>query len=170
MAREIETKDLILKKANIEDAEKMHNNFFSEEESAKYMLWKPTQSVKEAEQKIEKWKNNRGILFFAYLKEIDEPIGFVCIKQNMYHPSEFGDIGICVGQKFTRRGYAKQMLQAIMDYSKSLGARKFVYSYMEGNIASQKLAESFGFQYSHKKRVRKYTNRDFVEVFYQHEI
>ena len=170
MSTELQTKDLVLKKGNIKDAEKMHNNFLGEEESAKYMLWKPTKTVKEAEEKIEKWKENRGILFFAYLKQTDEPIGFVSIKPDRAHPSVFGDIGICVGSKYTRKGYAKQMLKAILEYSKTLGATKFEYSYMEGNIASKKLAEAFGFKYSHKKRKVKANGEQYTEVFYEHNV
>lgn len=170
MAKELQTKDLVLKKGKISDAEMMHNNFFKEEESAKYMLWRPTKTIKDAEQKIEKWNQNRGILFYGYTKENDEPIGFVCIKQNRLKPSEFGEIGICVGSKFRRKGYARQMLKAILDYCKTLGATKIEYSYMKGNVASKKLAESFGFEYSYQKQKTKANGEPYTEVFYKQNV
>ena len=44
----IETKDLILAKAKIEDTDKIWHNYWSDLESAKFMLWKPTETKEEA--------------------------------------------------------------------------------------------------------------------------
>lgn len=170
MAKELETEDLVLKRGDIKDAGKMHENFFKEKESAKYMLWQPTQTVKDAETKIQKWKKYRDFLYFAYLKETDEPIGFVCINQNRTNPLIFDEIGICVGSKFKRNGYAKQMLKAVLDLCKTLGAEKFEYTCMKGNVASQKLAESFGFELVKQKRKNKLNGEQYIEMIYEQNV
>ena len=41
----IETKDLILKKASMNDIDDMYSNIWTEEESAKYMLWIPIKNT-----------------------------------------------------------------------------------------------------------------------------
>ncbi len=50
----LETKDLILKKAIMEDVYDMYHNIWSEEESAKYMLWTPAKSMEEAKERMSK--------------------------------------------------------------------------------------------------------------------
>ena len=49
-----ETKDLILKKAELSDWKDMYHNLWQHEESAKYMLWNPTKAVEDAKIRIKK--------------------------------------------------------------------------------------------------------------------
>ena len=48
----IETKDLILKKASMNDIDDMYSNIWTEEESAKYMLWIPIKNIEEARDRM----------------------------------------------------------------------------------------------------------------------
>lgn len=50
----IETKDLILKKATMDDVNDMYTNFWSEGETAKYMLWNPIKNLDEAKERMMK--------------------------------------------------------------------------------------------------------------------
>jgi ABC-type lipoprotein export system ATPase subunit len=50
----IETKDLILKKAQLEDWKDLYYNIWRHEESAKYMLWKPIKSEDAARSRMVK--------------------------------------------------------------------------------------------------------------------
>ena len=49
-----ETKDLILRKAQMDDLEAIYKNFWSSKETAKYMLWKPCENLEEARERLEK--------------------------------------------------------------------------------------------------------------------
>lgn len=44
----LETKDLILKKAEFEDWKTIYYNLWRHKESAKYMLWQPTETDEDA--------------------------------------------------------------------------------------------------------------------------
>jgi len=140
-----ETKNLYFKKDVLQYAEEMHNNFFCEEETAKYMLWRTTKSAEEAKTKIENWLQNIKYIWFVFEKSTNKPIGFVSaehIKDNIY-----GEIGICVGTKFVKNGYGTEILTNLISYLKNLGAEIIEYSFLQGNIASKKLAEKFNFKF-----------------------
>jgi hypothetical protein len=51
---QIETKDLVLKKASMHDVNDMYNNIWSEDETAKYMLWIPIKSIDVAKDRMAK--------------------------------------------------------------------------------------------------------------------
>ena len=46
-----ETKDLILRKAEMSDLNAIYKNFWSSKETAKYMTWKPCENIEEAKKK-----------------------------------------------------------------------------------------------------------------------
>ena len=52
---EIETKDLILKTdISSEDIEKIHQNVFSQNETAKYMLWRASNEIEWTKKRLKK--------------------------------------------------------------------------------------------------------------------
>ncbi|MBE5740918.1 MAG: GNAT family N-acetyltransferase [Clostridiales bacterium] len=166
----LETKDLILTRSKKYDVEKLHNNFLGQEDTAKYMLWSVTKSPMDAKEKMEKWLESHRLMYLAYEKESDEPIGFVTIDELKNKPTVFGDIGICVGKEYLRKGYGSQMLNAVCTYCQDeLCATKFIYSHMEGNIASERLAKKFGFQCIGTKKKMK-AGRGYKEIFYERDI
>ena len=148
----IETKDLVLKKASMDDLNDMYKNIWSQEESAKYMLWIPTKNIEEAEDRLK-----RTIEFqkdkFAYLvyeKKSGQAIGFAGMKE--IRDKVYEDSGIGIGLKFVRHGYGKQILMALVEYcSEDLRAIKIVCSCRSENIASKKLQQSCGFNYTHSQ-------------------
>jgi RimJ/RimL family protein N-acetyltransferase len=148
----LETKDLILKKAVIDDVNDMYNNIWSEEESAKYMLWTPTKSIEEAKERMLKtieFQKDR-IAYCVYEKHSGQAIGFAGMKEIDYRVYE--DSGIGIGTKFIRRGYGKQILMALINYClEDLGAIRIVCSCRTENIPSKKMQLSCGFQYSHSQ-------------------
>lgn len=148
----IETNDLVLRKASMDDLNDMYKNIWSQEESAKYMLWLPTKNIEEAEERMK-----RTIEFqkdkIAYLvceKKSGQAIGFAGIKE--IGNKIYEDSGIGIGLEFVRRGYGKQILLALVEYCfEDLGAIKIICSCRTENTASKKLQLSCGFHYTHSQ-------------------
>lgn len=112
----IETDDLILDKAVFEDWRGIYQNVWSRPESARYMLWKVTESESEARIRIRKtmeFQKNHDT-YLVYEKESGEPIGFAGVEKLSDH----------VYQE----------------------AEEFYYSTREENKASVGLARSLGFE------------------------
>lgn len=165
----IETEELILEKASMDDLNDMYINIWSEEESAKYMLWQPTKNIEEAKDRIirtiEFQKDN--IAYLVHEKKSGKAIGFAGMKE--IEDKVYEDVGICIGLKFVRCGYGKQILMALVEYCfNDLGAIKIVCSCRAENIASKKLQHSCGFRYTHSQpRVDKRDGLKYVIDFYE---
>ena len=163
----IETKNLVLKEYDEKYIEKAHLNFFSSYNTAKYVLWRPTQNPLEVKNKIEYWLNECKISIFwmIHKKDNDEPIGFVCVDE--INPNIYGNLGIAIGETFVGKGYGGEVLKELIGYVKSIGGKEIHYSHFKENKASQNLALKFGFEfYKSGKRTRRYDNREFEELFY----
>lgn len=166
----IETEDLVLKKASMNDLNDMYKNIWSQEESAKYMLWMPTKSIEEAEERMKRtieFQKDK-IAYLVYEKNSGQAIGFAGMKE--VEDKVYEDSGIAIGPKFVGQGYGKQILMALVEYCfEDLGAIKIIYSYRSENIASKKLQQSYGFHYTHSQLMVDKRNRlkymlDFCEL------
>lgn len=167
-AESIETKDLILGKAKPSDLESIYKNFWSQEDTARYMLWTPCKTIEEAKARLERSiEVQKGHLrFFVYEKKTGQAIGVAGMEE--IEPDVFEDGGIGIGRDFVGKGYGKQILKALIDYCfDELGAKKIVCSCDSRNIPSAKLQQSCGMKYSHSEnKVKKRDGEKFVADFY----
>ena len=169
--QQIETKDLILKKAELKDLENIYKNFYSENETAKFMLWKPCESLEEAKVFLEKairFQKDKPA-FFVYLKKTNEAIGIAGMMET--EEGVFEDCGIGIGKLYVGKGYGKQILNALLNYCKNeLKAKKFVCSCFAENVSSAKMQKSCGFVYTHSEnKTRKWDNLAYTADYYELE-
>ena len=85
----LETKDLILKKAEFEDWKTIYYNLWRHKESAKYMLWQPTETDEDAKDRMKRTiafeeKPENKYALFVYLKKTGEAIGFAGMREDRY--------------------------------------------------------------------------------------
>ena len=147
----IETADLILSKAKYTDWKPLLRNIWSHEESAKYMLWNVTNTEEDAKARIIrtiKFEKNEKNAFIVYLKETMEAIGFATMRE--CKPGIYEEMGIAIGPAFVRRGYGKQILNALCTEAKKQGAKEFKASYREKNLPSKGMIISCGFEFDFK--------------------
>ena len=161
---ELETANLILKKELTDkDIEKLHNNVLIHEETAKYMLYKKSDTLEETKARIDKWSSWDN-MYWIFKKISNEPIGFLSFIES---ESEITNIGLCIGKDYIRKGYGKQVLSQLIEYAKANGKKMIEYSAFHENVASIELAKKLGFIYSHNKQsIRNWDNLEFTEDFY----
>lgn len=143
----IETDDLILDKAKFSDWKEMYINVWSQPECAKYMAWKVTESEEDARIRIMKTIEfqKEHDTYLVYEKTGGKAIGFAGVEKCA--PYVYQEAGICLGVNYMRRGFGKQILRALIEYvGNEFGAKEFIYSTREENVASNRLAVSMGFQ------------------------
>lgn len=149
----LETKDLVIKKAEQKDWRDMYYNLWSHSESARYMLWNVTTSEEAAQTRMERtiaFQATHEYQWNVYEKKSGQAIGFAGLEQ--LEEQVYGETGIAVGPAFMRKGYGKQILNALVEFARDeLGARRFVTSCRSGNEASKGLILSCGFFYSHSE-------------------
>ncbi len=142
----IETESLILDKAKFSDWKEMYCNVWSQPGSAKYMLWNITTSEENAKIRIMKTIafQKEHDTWLVYEKSSGKAIGFAGVEK--VKPYIYQEAGICLGPNYVGKGFGKQILQSLIQYCKEeFGAKEFIYSTREENIASNRLAESLGF-------------------------
>lgn len=170
MIQTLETQDLILKKGKYDDWEDMYNNLWKHKESAKYMLWTPTETEEKAKERmiasIEYGKKNPES-YFVYEKKSGQAIGFagmIKVGDGVYE-----DTGIAIGPEFVCRGYGRQILKILVKRAfEELGAERFISSCRSSNIASKRLQRSCGFTYTHsEEKVDKRTGEKYELEFYE---
>ena len=165
LKKELETKDLILKPYEARYVADAYNNIFCNEETAKYVLWKTASNIIETQEKLEKWDKSFKLLLLIIEKKTSECIGYVATDE--IEPDIYDHLGIAIGTKFTQKGYASQVLLALIDYLKSLNAKELRYSHFKENVASQKLAQKIGFEYiKEQKNIRNWDKKEFDECVY----
>uniref|UniRef100_UPI004056706C GNAT family N-acetyltransferase n=1 Tax=Acetatifactor sp. TaxID=1872090 RepID=UPI004056706C len=147
----LETKDLIIKKAEQKDWRDMYYNLWRHSESAKYMLWNITTSEEEAQKRMARtidFEASHDFTWLIYEKQSGQAIGFAGLEE--FKPQVYKETGIAIGPAFTGKGYGKQVLNALMEYARDeLGAKKFIACCRTNNIVSHNLQMSCGFHYSH---------------------
>lgn len=166
--RKILTEDLVLRKAEDSDLDDIFRNIWSDEKIAETMLWEATKTREEAVQRMEKTKayQSDNDAFFVCLRKTDEAIGFAGIKE--ISPGICEDSGICIARAHQRKGYGRQLLNALIDLVfEKRGAREFIYGCFHENEASAALCRSCGFVYSHsRKMTREWDGHEYVCDFY----
>ena len=99
----IETDRLILRKARPADAQFMFNNWASDDEVTKYLMWQSHKNLKESKERIDflidNYKRPDYYDWLIELKELGEPIGSIGVVElkenvNAVH------IGYCIGKKW----------------------------------------------------------------------
>ena len=142
------TKDLILKKAEFEDWKTIYYNLWRHKESAKYMLWQPTETDEDAKDRMKRTiafeeKPENKYALFVYLKKTGEAIGFAGMRE--LEPGIYEETGIALGPEFVQKGYGRQILTTLLEEAGKLGAKEFHACNRIGNAASRVLQLSCGF-------------------------
>lgn len=151
MYETLEGKNIILRKAKIEDTESMLKHIWSNEEVYKWMLFKPTftylDAIERCKRSIEFQKDHYA--YFVALKTTNEAIGLCAMHE--IENGIFEESGIAIGSSFQGKGYGKEIVSLLLQLAfDKLGAKEFRYSYFDNNIKSKALANHFGFSYSLK--------------------
>ena len=115
----LETPRLILRRAEITDAEAMFHNWASDPEVTKFLTWPPHESIAVSRSLLERWiteyEKDDYYLWMIVPKESAEPIGSISVVNHRDDIAE-AEIGYCIGKKWWHRGIMTEALTAVMDY------------------------------------------------------
>ena len=150
-----ETKDLLLRKAALDDWRHMLRNIWSQPESARYMVWSITTTEEDAVARMERtiaYQAAHDYHWTVVEKASGQAIGWAGMEK--ISEGVWGETGIAIGPAFTGKGYGKQILNCLTDYARDhLGARRFVACCRRENQVSKGLQLSCGFSFTHSEEV-----------------
>jgi len=168
--KKIETKRLILRKFRENDVDEIFENWISDPEVSKYMVWNSHENIEETDKWlkrcIEKYKVIDSYNWGIELKENEELIGSISANK-VENESNCYEIGYAIGRKYWGKGYATEALSVVVEYlMNEVGKRKLLCRCAKENKASQKVICKAGFKYSGKG---KFTSIDGKRTFESEE-
>lgn len=166
----IETKNLILRKAKVDDLEYIWKNVWSDSSIAENMLWPVTKTKEEAKERLDRTikYQSENYAYFVCLKDSDEPVGFAGVFERKDEKSIYEESGICIASKCQGRGYAKEVVGALkyLVFDKLKG-EKFIYGCFSTNERSRKVCLSQGFKYfESKEHIREHDKMKYISDYY----
>lgn len=144
----LETERLILREVSKLDVEEIYQ-IFSDEEVAKYDWFEPIESQEEARKIIDVYKEEfeaeEEITWGIALKETNKLVGICCLCH--FEPeARRAEIGYDLMQSEWNKGYATEMVKAIVDFGFNYINLNRIESFITpGNHASVKVLEKAGF-------------------------
>lgn len=114
----IEPSRLILRQAQIEDAEPMFRNWANDPDVTKFLTWPPHGNIEVTRNLLANWvesyQKDDYYQWMIVLKEIDEPIG--SIMASTVGRAQSAHIGYCIGKRWWHQGIMTETLKAVMDF------------------------------------------------------
>lgn len=144
----LETENLILHSGSPNDWESLYTHFWSKPEVFTCLFQKPCLTPETARKKTAAYAQMHRQVpteFFVYEKSTGDAIGLAGIKA--YSPTLYTVTDIALGPDFCRRGYGRQILQALTQYALKLGAERILYNCFRENLPSQCLATACGYRH-----------------------
>lgn len=117
--RTIETERLTLRRFVAEDAQAMYQNWASDPEVTKYLLWPTHESVDISAAVIADWVSHYGeesyYQWAIVPKDLGQPIGSIAAV-HVNDKAEKVEIGYCIGKNWWHRGYMSEALSAVIEF------------------------------------------------------
>ena len=164
----IETPRLILRKAQMTDAEPMFRNWASDPEVTKFLTWPTYQSIDSAYYILDLWtKAYEKQDFYQWmieLKKIGEPIGSISVVHLRDDIAE-AEIGYCIGQKWWHKGIMTEALAAVINYLfTEVGMNRITAKHDTNNPHSGDVMKKCSMQYEGTLRAADRNNQGICDV------
>lgn len=139
------SKNIVLRRFDLLDAESMVKNWASDEKVTEYLTWEPYSDVQIARRRISAWleqySNEQFYQWAIIYLPINEAIGSV----SAYNRENEIEISYCLGKEYWNKGIMTKVLSGVIRFFKEcVLAETICVEIAEHNYSSQKLAEKCG--------------------------
>ncbi|MBQ4584442.1 MAG: GNAT family N-acetyltransferase [Bacilli bacterium] len=154
----VNTERTILRKFKTKDALSFFENVGGDAEVSKYVVWNRHENVEVTKRAINKWIENYekdNVYYWAVeLKETNEIIGSIsCVNVDLKNAT--CELGYVYGSKFWNKGYATEVLKAVINYlMKEEGFYTIYAQHLSLNPASGRVLEKSGMVYEGRLKNR----------------
>ncbi|MBQ2800784.1 MAG: GNAT family N-acetyltransferase [Lachnospiraceae bacterium] len=166
----IETDRLILRKFVMEDAKAMYENWASDEEVTKYLMWPAHSDISVSQEILKEWtKNYTKEDYYQWaicLKENDEPIGNIGVV-SQDDTVQMVHIGYCIGRQWWHQGITSEALRGVIGFFlDKLGMQRIESRHDPRNPNSGAVMKKCGMQYEGTLRKADWNNRGICDACY----
>lgn len=166
----LETDRLILRRFEITDAKEMYENWASDDNVTKYLMWPTHTSIAISETIINEWVasyvNDNFYQWAILLKEENKLVGSISIVDSddttfMLHA------GYCIGKKWWHRGITSEALKCVIDYLFNETMVKRIESRHDPrNVHSGEVMKKCGMVYEGTHRSSDWNNQGICDASY----
>jgi len=148
--KEIETKRLLLRRFQLEDAEAFYQNVTSDSKVNKFLTWSLHKSVEETRELltgwVERYENPERYCWAIVLKENDQLIGTIAAP-TIKNRTETAEVTYCIGSAWWGRGIVTEALKEVIRYLfEEILVNRIEAGYDIKNPASGRVLEKVGMQ------------------------
>lgn len=163
--KKLETNRLILRKATMNDASQIYENYGKDPLVSKYVVWNKHQSIDDAIALIKRWRendSNDSYKWLVILKDTNQIIGSITAVKVDTKNNVIG-IGYCYGSKWWNKGYATEALKRVIKFFfEEVNAQTIIAEHLEANPASGEVMKKSGMKYEgllRNRMIDKNTNK-----------
>ena len=165
----LETPRLILRRAQMEDAEPMFHNWANDKEVTKYLTWPPHSNIEVTQKVLESWvesyEKEDYYQWMIVLKEIHEPIGSIMVST--VGRAQSAHVGYCIGKKWWHQGIMSETLKRVMDFLfDEVGYHRVEAMHDSNNPNSGKVMAKCGMKYEGTLRMADRNNQGICDACY----
>lgn len=147
----IETKDLILRKFKIDDAEEMFNNWAKDPDNVKFLSWQAHKNIditkKVLSEWVESYKKDETYRWGIVLKENGQLIGGIDMVL-LFDNIDCCEIGYVLSKKYWNRGLMTEALKSVINYLfKKANFNRIQLRHHVDNEASGRVMQKAGLQF-----------------------
>jgi ribosomal-protein-alanine N-acetyltransferase len=162
--KNLETDRLILRRFTIENTNAMYNNWASDPEVTKYLMWPYHKTVEISHTVLTDWINQYSkddyYQWAIILKENgDEPIGSIAVVKHD-DTTEMVHIGYCLGKGWWKRGITSEAFAALIKFFfEEVGVNRIESRFDPRNSNSGKVMMKCGLKYEGTHREADWNNQ-----------
>lgn len=145
-----ETDRLILRKATIDDAEDIFNNYAGRDKVTEFLSWQTHKSVETTKEYLEKAMlpryNKENYCWYLVLKETNQVIG--CIDVNKFDKNKKqAELGWVLSDDYWGKGLMPEAGKVVLEYLKSLGFIRICARHNVANLKSGRVMQKLGMKF-----------------------
>lgn len=164
----IETKRLLLRQFNNDDAEAMFRNWQSDPKVTEFLRWKTAIDVSETQCVLREWTEKYEQPDFyqwaIVLKEIGEPIGSISVVEKNEN-LDIVHIGYCIGSKWWYQGITSEAFKVVISFFfEEVGVNRIESQHDPNNPNSGKVMAKCGLKYEGTLREADWNNKGIVDA------
>lgn len=146
---DLEDDEILLRHINMDDCEAIYNNWASDPEVSKYVMWNTHESIETTKAIMNLWleQYRRGNIYRygIELKDCHELIGMIDVVNIKDGCPE---IGYNLSRKYWNQGYMTRALKLLCDRLFEDGFKTIIIEAVKDNIGSNRVIEKNGFEFT----------------------
>ena len=158
--KKLETYRLILRKFTLDDAKDMFNNYGSDSDTSKYLVWNTHKNIEDSisyiKDVLEKYKKDSFYCWGVVLKETNALFGAISVI-DLDIKNHTAEVGYCYGSKWWGNGYATESFRRVIAFLfDEVGIETIYADHYLDNVASGRVMEKCGLKKEGILRKRMY--------------